>query len=233
MNKIKVLYDVVTTMKSKETVKGKVEVEAKKDNEKIFGFENEFERSNETGYCKAKINSEVNCEGRSVKHESSTEFTMRDSQDHHGFMRHMHHMHKHQHRGMGVGGPKECLNRIGFALGLLNAIKLEENDDKSLLMTLNLKDMPEEMKKVLHEKMETARSSEDHHKFEDFEGQEHSAHCAFMKELHGIAAPEIEAKFWINNNKEVERITITANGKGNEETGGHTIDLIAELNMIW
>ena len=49
MNKIKVLYDVVKTMKEKEVFKGNVKFEAAKGAVKVLSFSNEFETNIKSG----------------------------------------------------------------------------------------------------------------------------------------------------------------------------------------
>jgi hypothetical protein len=241
MNKIKVLYDVVKTMKGKEVFKGILKVDGKKGGEKFLGIVNEFEKNQTEGRVKSKLNTEFNYEGKSFKHESNTDFNMEGcgSHEHHGFMKHMHmHMHKHNHdqSEMRFGGPREGLNKIGFALGILNSIKLEEKEDKSAIVKLNLMDLPEEMKELFHEKMKKGRgneNSENHEFHKNFGGENFKGHQDFMKELHGMKNPNVEINVWINGYSEVEKILITATGKVNEESDAKDIDLKAELNLVW
>ncbi|NLI13567.1 hypothetical protein [Pelotomaculum propionicicum] len=98
MSKIKVLYDVVAAIKEKESCSGNLNVEAKRDGVKIFGLSNDFEKNLGEGKTKAKISLEVDCEGKKVKHESSTEFACAEA---HADRRHdiLRHMISHHHRG--------------------------------------------------------------------------------------------------------------------------------------
>ena len=99
MNKIKVLYDVFKTMKEKEVFKGNVKLEAAKGDVKVLSFSNEFETNTKSGETKANINVDLDAEGKKVKHESNSEFNIKDC-PHHGFHRGMH---KHKH-GMNMHG---------------------------------------------------------------------------------------------------------------------------------
>jgi hypothetical protein len=234
MNKIKVLYDVVTTMKGKEDIKGILKVDARKDGVEVFGLNNEFEKSMDNGRMKAKMKAEVNCEGKTFKHESSTDFENGEGLGHghgpHNFMKHMHMQHRGQNpSGMKFCGPREGLNKIAFVLGMLNSLKLEEKDDKSAVLTLNIKDIPDDMKKMIHEKIEQRKSFEGHEEFE-FKGNDaFKGHHKFMKELHEINNPEIEINVWINKDSEVEKVLITANGKSNTPQDAHEMSVKAEL----
>lgn len=45
MDKIKLLYDVVQTMRNKETIKGNLNVEVQKDWENVFTLKKDFEKN--------------------------------------------------------------------------------------------------------------------------------------------------------------------------------------------
>ena len=78
MSKIKLLYDVFKTMKDKEGFNGDVKIEAIENEKKVFSLSNEFSTNKETGTTKAKISTEVDYEDNKLKHESTTEFNMKD-----------------------------------------------------------------------------------------------------------------------------------------------------------
>jgi hypothetical protein len=235
MNKIKVLYDVVTEMRKKENIKGNLKVEAKKDEVIVFDLSNEFEKSNSNGHMKARVNAEVNYSGKTFKHESSTDFDGEGCHlhGHNNFMKHMH-MHKHHHgnmqEGMSFHGPRQGLHKIAFVLGLLHSLKLEEKEDNKGVLTLNLKDLPEDIKKMIHERIEQGKFHEMH----QFDGNnEFKGHHAFIKELHNINNPEIEINIWINKNSEVEKVIVTAEGKNEKDEETQEMSVRAELNLIW
>jgi hypothetical protein len=133
-------------MKEKEAFKGTLKAEGIKDNAKKFSFNNEFEKDISTGQTKAKIITDVDCDGTRVKHESSTEFYSKDG---------CKHMHRHIMSQMqschGKCGIKEKLTGIAFVLSMFNNIKVEEKEDKSYNLTLKLSDIPEDLKKSIHE----------------------------------------------------------------------------------
>lgn len=227
MNKIKLLYDVITKMKNKEVINGTIKAESKKDDLNIFSFENEFEKNMITGHTKTKISTEMDYEGKRVKHESSTDFDMQEghSKMHHGFMKHMHNLHsqnpEQNHMGM-KWGPKEGLNRIAFALSILNALKVDEAEDKSYILSLNLNEIPDDIKKAIHEKMNSEKMKEKH----DFHKH------GFMKDFHSISDHNIDLKVYINKDFEVEKIMLVANGKQKDEQAiEHEMSIKAELSL--
>lgn len=75
MNKIKFMYDVVKTMGDKEIFNGTLKVEEVKDGNNVLNFINEFERNTLDGHMKSRIKTEMDNEGRKLKHESSTNVT--------------------------------------------------------------------------------------------------------------------------------------------------------------
>jgi len=136
MSKIKLLYDVIMTMKDKESCSGNLKVVCSKDQVKIFGLDREFEKNMADGKTKAKINLEVDCEGKKVKHESSTEFDgcCSPGSGHHGLMRHMiahfHGRHSDQGGLEAWGDTKTCcgfkgkLSKLACMLSVLNSLYL-------------------------------------------------------------------------------------------------------------
>ena len=114
MNKIKLMYDVVKTLKEKEVLKGSVKAEARKNEVKVFRLEKEFEKNTLSGQVKSKISTELDYEGKTVKHESSTEFNLQDCcrEKHHGFIRSMHGQHRHQDYNGKCCGIKGKLSKI-------------------------------------------------------------------------------------------------------------------------
>lgn len=229
MNKIKLLYDVVMAMREKEVFRGTLKGEGFRDQVSFFSFTNEFERDTSSGQTKAKITTELDCDGKKVKHQSETEFTARCCHGHgnmrHGFMGHMHHHHgfkEHFGQGDGMcGGIKGKLTRVGLLLSMLNNLKVEEQADKSQLLSLNMKEIPEELKKALREKSHK-------HVFQD----EHRPHC-FMKELHSMDNPNFEIKVLVNQDSEVARVELSATGQQRDQDKVCQVNLKAELNLNW
>ena len=226
MNRLKLLYDVVKTMKDKEEVKGSLQVNGEKNQVQIFSFGNEFARNLQSGATKAKISTQVDYDGNKVKHESYTEFNVQDGSHQPmfpGFKGHMHHhRHGHGHKpgDLTPRGFKDKLNRITFVLSMLNQITITEQDDKSVLLGFAASEIPAEMKQVLQEKMLQHQNAQAEHQH------------PFMHEFADAANSSFEASVRINRNHEVEKVLLAIAGKraAAPETG---LSLKAELNLVW
>lgn len=213
MNKIKLLYDVFKTMKEKEAFDVNIKVDAAKGEEKVLSLSKEFITNTTTGESKAKINSEFNCDGKKVKHESNTEFNMKDCKHH----KLNHHMGHHGRGCCGHGGIKAKLSKITFILNVLENLKAEEKDGISIL-SLNLKDIINEIK-------DQHKGLAEHHKnLHVKEMGDHHKHCEFIKALLCSENSNAELNIYINKNNEVEKIEVSAKGENS---------LNALVNFSW
>ena len=235
MNKIQLMLDVVKTMKEKESFQGTLKAVGTKDQVKVFGVDNEFARNTVTGATKVKINTEFDDNGNYVKHESNTEFNLKDfhPQMHPGFHRQMQMRCQaggpgafpfHGHPGMHGGGLKGGLSRIGFLLHVLNNIKLEEKPDQSYVLSLSLNELPEDIKQMMHERMNQ----------EEFRQHfEHGAH-RFIKDLHSVENPALMVKVDISKKYEVEKIGLEFSGQRKDENNAEQVlNAKAELSFNW
>lgn len=187
MSKLKIMVDVINTMKEKEVISGTFKAVGIKDQVEIGHFINEFEKNLTNGETKVKISAEFDSDGKKLKHDSQSEFTMQGctSHRHHGFLKHMHHHNTHTHlSGQNQDEHKCCgikskLTRFSLMLNILNQIEVEEKEDKSVILSLNLNEVSEEFKKVLHAKMSQNANSENH------------PHHGFMKEFRTLRDPKI------------------------------------------
>jgi len=216
MNKLKVLYDVVKTLRDKEVINGVATVEVQKDHAKIFYIKNEFEKNLVTMETKANIISEVDYEGKKVKHQSTTEFTNHCPGNgmHHKLFRAM------NHGGGKCGSIKAKLTKLSFVLGLLHNIKAEEQADKTTLVTLEMTQLPEDIKILIQEKMSHAES------------YHNQRQCCFMKECCCIEKGKFSFAMSVNKNYEIDKIVVTFDGvQHNEENGQHVLDIVAELQL--
>lgn len=220
MNKIKLIYDVVQRMREKEVINGTLAVEGKKDDEQFLSVKNQFQKNVLTGEVKANLSVEFEADGKKVKNESSVEFNPEgrpDSMPAH-FCRHMHHHHAH-HGGMPPHSFKDKLNRLAFALKILDNMQVEEQGDK-ILLTVNLDELPEELKKGLHGKMHP-EMAEHHHK-----------HPFPFKEFMMMEKNNITLLLQLNSNKDVERITLQAGGQQKDEQNNmHALSFTGELQF--
>lgn len=229
MGKIKLLYDVITTMKDKESFSGTLKVEGSRDKVKILGLDNEFEKNMADGRVKAKFSLEMDCEGKKVKHESSTEFGGPGFQGagKHGFMGRMmaHHCHGH-HPFHGHPGPccgiKDGLARLSFILSVLNSMKVKEQEDKSTVLSLDFAEINGEMKKTIHEKLLQKIMEHDH------------GHQCVCKEFSGMDDIKAGLNILINKNREVEKVTLMIEGKQKDQVNDpRHMNLQAELLFTW
>ncbi len=230
MNKLKLMYDVIRTMKDKETLKGTLKAEGTKDQAKLFGFENAFEKNFTTGQTKAKINTEVDCDGKKMKMENNLDFEMQGCRGHHGFMRHMHAPHGQPFQGAHPGGIREGLNKAAFVFGILNSIKLEERQDGAAVLSLALADIPEDLKKAVQEHIKQAREHhEGGHEGDPRNNHHNHNHHEFMKEFHTMEKTDFSLKIFVSKDNAVEKIRLELAGE--QEEGKHTLNLKAELDL--
>ena len=226
MSKLKIMYDVISTMKEKEVVSGTFKAVCLKEQVELGHFNNEFEKNLTSGETKVKISAEFDCEGKKLKHDSQSEFTMQAccSHKHHGFLKHMHHHNPHSHLvGQAQDSHKCCgikskLSRLALMLNILNQIKVEEKEDKSVILSLDLTEIPEELKKLCHSRIGQKEMPENH------------PHHGFMKEFCTVKDPNIKLNIWINKAREVEKILVTVNGNQIDSLNeNHAVSLKAEL----
>lgn len=218
MNKIKLLYDVVQTLKGKNVLNGVATAEVQKDQVKILYVTNEFQKNLQTMQTKAAITTEINYEGTQVKHQSTSEFTNHcPGQGLHS------RLFNHQHHASDkCGGIKEKLSKLAFALSLLNNIQTEEQENKTILIRLTLSEIPEDIKTVLQAKMSHADSDVDQR-----------PHC-FLKELRNIEKGNFSFVMSVNRDYEIEKIIINFAGtQNNEQNEQHVLDIIAELQLTY
>ena len=226
MNKIKVLYDVFKTMKEKEVFKGNIKFEATKGDAKVFSFSNEFETNTKSGETKANINVDLDAEGKKVKHESNSEFNIKDC-PHHGFHRGMH-MHNHgmnMHGMRGHGGIKGGLSKVTFILNLLNNIQVEEKDEKAII-SLELKEVFKEIKdmhKECYKGMDEEKIMEHIKQMKESDDRSFHKHHKFIKELLCSQDSDAVLKIYGNKNNEVEKVEISSTG---ENTVNGSLDLV-------
>jgi hypothetical protein len=228
MNKIKVLYDVFKTMKEKEVFKGNVKFEAAKGEVKVLSFSNEFETNTKSGETKANINVDLDAEGKKVKHESNSEFNIKDC-PHHEFHRGMH-MHNHNqgmnmHGMRGHGGIKGGLSKAAFILNLLNNVEVEEKDEKAII-SLELKEVFKEIKdmhKECHKGMDEQKIMEHIKQMKEGNHSGFHKHHKFIKELLCSEDSNPVLKIYANKNNEVEKVEISSEG---ENTVNGSLDLV-------
>jgi hypothetical protein len=215
MNKIKLLYEVTRAMRNQEKIGGTLQAHLRKDQEEIAALRTSFE-TNEAGKSRIKVSSELNLNGGHVKRESTTEF---DFPGHcrpgSGMMRGLFHRH-HGHDG--CCGIKGVLTRLSLAFGILSSLKVEEKGNGAALVSLSLNDIPEELAKVLLEKMQFKNDCLMHH--------------GILKERHRVETLDGTLVMTVSKDHIIE--TITANMEStalDENSGLHTMAAIAEVQF--
>ncbi|HWR45145.1 hypothetical protein [Sporomusa sp.] len=217
MNKLKLMYDVVKTLRSKEVIAGVFTADVQKDQAKIFSLQNEFEKNLITCQVKAKINTELDYDGKLLKHESNSEFTLPH------FCGHSHHqgrpLHHHGH-AFRHGGIKGKLTRLSLALSILNAVQAAEQENKTIVLSLNANDLPEDMKVLLREKISHADAHHPHH--------------GLMKEFCTVDQLNFVVNVFINKNYEIEKVVATLGGsRSDEHHEQHDLNARVELSFTW
>lgn len=218
MNKIKLIYDVVSTMKEKENIIGTFTAAGKKDQVQFLNVNNQFQKNLVNGEVKAKINVDLDAEGKKVKHESSVEFNSDGHPEgmHRQFGKHF----RQHHGGMHHHNFKDQLSALTFALKILNDMQIDEQPDYTLI-TLNLNEFPEELK-AIHGKMDQ-NMAEEHHK----------RHFP-IKEFISMEKTNAAITIQINKNKEIEKIDLTVEGNQKDEQDVmHSLNLDGELQFSW
>lgn len=214
MNKLKVLYDVVKAVRNKEVMNGVLTADIQKDQATIFSIKNEFEKNMLTGQTKAKINTQLDYEGKSVKHESTTECSMPFGRGRfHGRMPGMH------HHGGRCGGLRGRFSGLAFALGVLNALEIREQENNAIMLSLEAAKLPEDLQEMVRERMKQAQAH-------------HSPH-GFMKECCSLEKPDFKITVFINANCDIEKILAVFSGlQRDENKGQHEVKGSAELVLL-
>lgn len=230
MNKIKLMYDVAKAMKEKEVFIGSLEATAKKDQGEFFTFKNEFDKNLTTGQVKVKVNAAFDMDGKQMKHESSSEFTITNccGARHPHLRRPLHHHHcnnMNTDSGCCHTDLKEKLSLLAYAFNLLENVKIEELENKALYVTLKVDEIPENLINHIHGRFQHGMTNE------EMQGQEQHL-C--MKEFMVMENPLINLNMHLTPDKTVESIVVTAEGKQTDSVGEiHDMNFKAELNMKW
>ncbi|GEM_PF-1267340 len=216
MNKIRILYDVMNTMKAKEEVKGVLQVQVEKDQAMILSLQNEFEKNLLTEKMKTKVTASLDYEGRVQGDHAEDAAPCPSERTRHDRLHHMHHFPSHRRRGL-----KEIFAKWTFALSLLNALQFEERAGKSTVISLSANDLPEDMKKLFSEKIAHV-------------GRHHGQGHGLLKEFCSIDHLDVTLNIFINPNYEVEKVAVTAAGtQMDAQAGQHDLKADAQVVFAW
>jgi hypothetical protein len=232
MNKIKLMYDVVKTMRDKEVFIGSLAVNGKKDQIDCFSFSNEFEKNNATGKVKFHIKTDVDCDGKQMKHESSSEFNMQNCRSR-MHRHHQYHNFGHDLRFQGCpDDPERCdsgfkarMSGLMFILRLIDDMEIEELENKRVALTLNLDELPEGLMDHFHGRFQHRMSPDSFQCPPQHPG---------MKALGSIEKPHVRINIKLNQDKAIEAIVINADGKQKDESNTlHDVNFKADLTLKW
>jgi len=217
MKKIKLLYDVARTMKSMAKIDGVATVDVQRDEETIFSLRNKFAKD-EAGKVTANVSSKMNMNGEDLTRESTTEFNMAKD-GHHGpcMMRKAFHGH---HGSAGSHGFKGVFHRISVVLGILSSMKVEDQPDGAAVISLDLNEVPDEVKSLLREKIQ----------------QKHARHPGFcsMQECRNIDMRHGLLTVTVNEKHVIEKLTVNLDGSMQDaESKAHMMAAAAELQFAW
>ncbi|MDP4179151.1 MAG: hypothetical protein Q8900_12535 [Bacillota bacterium] len=193
MNKIKVLYDVVKSMRKKEVINGVMNLEVFNGEAKVVCISNEFTKNTISGELKAKISKEINMGENKVKQETDTELNFKD----HPFHKFHHEAHMN-HRNK--------VSMILFMLNTLNNLTCEQKDDK-IILTLDLIEVLKEGKELRNEFQKNYQGCEGSCEF-DFH-----KHHEFIKKFLSADHKDAVLNVTVNKANEIEKIEVSANGE--------------------
>lgn len=220
MKKVKLLYDVARTMKNMAKVDGVITVDVRKDQETIFSLRNKFEKD-EAGKVKAHVSSKMNMNGEDLTRESTTEFT-HTGDCHHGpcMMGKFFHGHHGHHGSAGSHGIKGVFQRISMALGILSSLKVDAQPDGAAVLSLNLSEVPDEVKTLLREKMQQKHAR--HPDFGCMQG------CGNLELLNGLVVVTV------NEKHAIDKVTVNLDGRAQDaESKEHALAATAEVQFAW
>ena len=215
MKKIKMLYDVARTMKNMAKIDGVITVDVRKDQEAVFSLRNKFEKD-EAGKVTAQVSSKMNLNGEDLTRESTTEFTLTGD---HGPCKMWKSFHR-RHDAAGCHGIKGVFHRISVALGILSSLKVEDQQNGAAVISLDLNDIPDEMKTMLREKML----------------QKHASHpdCGCMQGCRNVEMLNGLVVITVNEKHAIDKVTVNLDGRAQDaESKEHTMAATAELQFAW
>lgn len=214
MNKIKLIYDIARIMKNQEKLGGILQVKVRKEQEEVFTLQNEFEKDF-AGKGKMAVAMQLDLDGRHVSRQSTTEFDLPGGCCHGaGGLRRFFHGRQEE-----CGGFKGFFSRLSLAFGVLNSISAEEGENGAAAVSLNLVDLPDEMRACLKEKMQQKAAHCSRHGFPE---------CGEVESLQGRLVVSV------NEGRRMEKITFKLEGSMQDaERGLLPITADGELLFAW
>lgn len=218
MNKMKILYDVVKAFRNKEVISGVFTADVQKDERSVFTMTSQFAKNMLTGQRKAKINTQLDYDGKAVHPDGDAEFALHGGRGFHHGMGHRHHfgalaaMHHHGGRGCTM---REKFGRLTFMLGVLNALEVTAEKNNTIVLTLNSANLPDEAKEIVRERLSHG-------------GGRHPGH-GFMNEFSGLTELEFTFSVVVDESCNIKKAAGTMSGIRQDEQQGHTLKGSAEV----
>lgn len=209
MNKAKLLYDVITTLRGKENLRGTLEAKLEKGQTVVFSVRNDFEKQLGGGKTKLKMTTEMECEGHpgGARHGCRGRFEQSEDWGRH------HHFHGGFHEGI-----KGKLDRIAFMISAFQALQVEEREGQGTVLSLNTRDLPEDMRCLIQDKIRHRGLGRHRHQ------------GGFLQEFSQAGPVDVQMTVLVNDKAEVKQASITAEAV---QEGPDRLTAQAEVNFAW
>lgn len=208
MNKAKLLYDVITTLRGKENLRGTLEAKLEKGQTVVFSVRNDFEKQLGGGKTKLKMTTEMECEGHpgGARHGCRGRFEQNEAWGRH------HHFHGEFHEGI-----KGKLDRIAFMISVFQALQVETREGQETVLSLNTRDLPEDIRCLVQDKIR-------------HRGLGHHHRGGFLQEFSQAGPVDVQITVLVNDKAEVKQASITAEAV---QEGQDRLTAQAEVNFAW
>lgn len=215
MNKLEVLYKVVSTMKEKEEFKGEGKLNVSEQNGQGMSISNKFNKNVAKGIANINLKADINYEDFKVNAEVKKELDLNRIKE----MKRMAHGHHGMHGHGFHSGMKGKLSHIAFMLKRLNDIEVEANGEGHLIK-VDLKEAIKDMKAFKEERMQEFKAACESGQIQLT--QEQKAHYDIMmmhkkcmKKIFCGNYDEAKLNIYVNKNFEVEKLEAKGTGDKN------------------
>ena len=215
MNKLKLLYDVARTMKNLEKIDGVLQVNVRRDQDEVFSLRKKFEideamRNRIEEAPGPDLDGGHGMRGRDAEFGFPGHWGPGHAMAHRMFHRH--------HDARGGRGIKGAFTRLSFLFGILGSLKIEEKENGTAVVSLNLSEIPEDLSAMLLEKIQS--------------GNGHFQHRGFLRKLRQVEKLDGILVMTVTKDRAVEAITINVDSTGlDEKSGRHTMAAFAEVQF--
>lgn len=193
MNKLKLMYDLIDTMRAKEVLTGTLKVEGHEDQAKEFSIINKFEKNLVNGQIKAKIKIELDYQGDHLIEENGTDLAQYGE-----FKPKSYNVNQNQLI-------KEKLARWAFLFQSLNDIQIDQLEDQNQLLSLKISEISPCVKALIWEKMKRKVKLR------------RDCYHSLMKKFMTMEPTYIELTILVNKYQEMEKMLILVDGEQNKK----------------